>query len=183
MIRSIFNFFLLAVLVIQSPLSFAEDKELQLSDLGFKTSDTTATPELQTALDDRRFYLRQHQVWALVAAGAMVGTILTAGEESVPPEHPFMAGLAVASYAAAAYTAWKAPDLPSGKVHGGTAWHRRLAWVHVPGMIITPILGYLAAKKIQDGKEPGSPEDYHSTAAFVTAGALALSALSISFEF
>lgn len=171
------------VLCVSVNNAYAADKDIDLKDLGFKPSETQAMPELQKTLEDRRFYLRQHQIWGLVSVGAMAAALLSGGEGDLPPEHPFFAGLAVASYGAAAYTAWKAPDLPQGKEHGVTAWHRRLAWIHVPGMIATPILGYLAAKKIEDGEKLDGAEKYHKDVAGVTAAALAVSALIVSFEF
>jgi hypothetical protein len=161
----------------------APKKEINLTDLGFGEKDTLPDLTLQKTLDDRRFYLKQHQIWGLVAAGAMLATVMSGGEGDLPPEHPFLAGLAVASYGAAAYTSWMAPELASEKKKGGSLWHRRLVWIHLPGMIATPILGYMAAKKIERGEKLDSPEKYHKDVAYVTAGALALSAITVSFEF
>jgi hypothetical protein len=178
------SIFLSAIFLLQIPFqAFAQDKELDLNSLGFSQAETQPDPGLRKTLEDRRFYLRQHQVWGLISVGAMVATVLSAGEGDLPPEHPYFAGLAVASYAAAAYTALAAPEIPHGKEYGGTAWHRRLVWVHLPGMILSPLLGYLAAKKIDDGKELNGPEKYHKDVAGVTAVALAISALTVSFEF
>jgi hypothetical protein len=176
--------FLVATLALSfSGTAYGEPNEINLKDLGFSESESKATPELQKTLDDRRFYLRQHQIWGLVAVGAMAAAFLSGGEGDLPPEHPFFAGLAVASYSAAAYTALMAPELPHGKEKGGTAWHRRLVWIHLPGMILTPILGYLAAKKINDGEKLDGPEKYHKDVATVTAATLAISAITVSFEF
>jgi len=173
---------LLNVPTVQAQVK-AKEAEIQLKDLGFAEKETQSSPELQKTLDDRRFYLRQHQIWGLVSVGAMAAALLTGGEGDLPPEHPFFAGLAVASYAASAYTALRAPDIPHGKKHGGTAWHRRLMWVHLPGMILTPILGYMAAKKIDKGEKLDGMEKYHKDVAGVTAAVLAVSALTVSFEF
>ncbi len=89
----------------------------------------------------------------------------------------------LASYSAAAITAWRAPELPSGEKYGGSAWHRRLIWIHLPGMILAPILGYLAAKKIENHEKLDGVEKYHRDVATVTAATVALSALTVSFEF
>jgi len=180
-----FRTVLVSVLMTVVPFQWAygEDQKLDLQGLGFSAAETQASPDLQKTLEDRRFYLRQHQIWGLVAAGAIGATLLTGGEGSLPPEHPFFAGLAVTSYAAAAYTSWMAPELPHGKEYGGTAWHRRLVWIHLPGMILTPVLGYLAAKKIDRGEKLDGPEKYHKDAAYITAATLAISALTVSFEF
>lgn len=166
-----------------APLAWADDKNLSLKDLGFSEAETKPTPELQKTLEDRRFYLRQHQIWGLVSVAALGATILSAGEGSLPPEHPYLAGITFASYAAAAYTAFMAPELPHGDEYGGTLWHRRLLWIHLPGMILTPILGYIAAKKVEDGKARDGIEKYHSAVAYTTGATLALSAIMVSFEF
>lgn len=161
-----------------------QSKELNLESLGFEAQDTQSNPDMQRLLEDRRFYLRQHQIWGLVATGTMALAVLSGGEGDLPPEHPYIAGLAFTSYAAAAYTAWMAPEYPGAKSYtGGTAWHRRLAWIHVPGMILTPVLGYMAAKKIDRNEKLDGIEKYHKDVAGVTAVALGLAMISVSFEF
>lgn len=174
---------LAAMMSLLSTTGYCDQREVNLKDLGFSETEVKPTPELQKTLDDRRFYLRQHQIWGLVSVGAMAAAFLSGGEGDLPPEHPFFAGLAVASYSAAAYTALMAPELPYGREKGGTAWHRRLVWVHLPGMILTPILGYLAAKKIDNGQKLDGPEKYHKDVATITAATVAISALTVSFEF
>ena len=164
------------------PQYHISQSDLDVSSLGFSDAETKTSPELQTKLEDRRFYLRQHQIWGLVAAGSMAAAFLSGGESNLPPEHPFFAGLAVASYGAAAYTALRAPEL-AGKEKGNIVWHERLMWIHLPGMILTPILGYMAAKKVDRGEKLDSPEKYHKDIAGITAGALALAALTVTFEF
>lgn len=159
------------------------DQKIELKDLGFAPDETKAMPELQKSLEDRRFYLKQHQIWGLVTVGALAAAFLSGGEGDVPPEHPFFAGLAVASYTAAAYTALVAPELPHGKEYGHSAWHRWLVWVHLPGMILTPVLGYMAAKKIERGEKLDGPEKYHKDVATIAAATVAISALTVSFEF
>lgn len=182
--RTLTSTLVLVTMTILLPgTAYCDQGSINLQDLGFSEAETKPTPELQKTLDDRRFFLRQHQIWGLVSVGAMAAAFLSGGEGDLPPEHPFFAGLAVASYSAAAYTALMAPELPHGKEKGGTAWHRRLVWVHLPGMILTPILGYLAAKKINNGEKFDGPEKYHKDVATITAATVAISALTVSFEF
>lgn len=175
---------ILLILLFSTSSLFAEEKtlDLKVDELGFSKQATLPELNVQTQLEDRRFYLRQHQIWGLISAGALALSVFTGGEGDLPPAHPFFAGLAVTSYMAAAYTAWKAPSL-NVKPKGGIAWHRRLAWIHVPGMIITPILGYMAAKKIQNHEKLDGVEEYHKDVAGVTAVALAAAALTVSFDF
>ncbi|MCH2533759.1 MAG: hypothetical protein MK008_04895 [Bdellovibrionales bacterium] len=170
------------ILLLMSSSLYAKDINLNITDLGFD-EDKEQNPELSKILEEREYYLKQHQIWGLVSATTMVLAVFSGGEGNLPPEHAFFAGLAATSYAASAYTAWKAPEINNKKLKGGSLWHRRLAWLHVPGMFLTPILGYLAAQKINKGKELSGVEKYHKDVAGVTAAALMLSALSVSFEF
>lgn len=175
--------FLVGTLVLLFAQGSFADKGLDLKDLGFTEKEVLPDPSLQRTLEDRRFYLRQHQIWGLITVGALAAAFLSGGEGDLPPEHPYFAGLATASYTAAAYTALMAPELPTGQKYGGTAWHRRLVWLHLPGMIAAPILGYLAAKKIDNGEKLDGVEKYHKDVATVTAALVAISALTVSFEF
>jgi hypothetical protein len=161
----------------------ASATDLNLNSLGFSDKDTATSPQLQKNLEERRFYLRQHQVWGLVSAASLGLAVISGGEGDLPPEHAVFAGIAAASYAAAAFTAWKAPELPHGKEYGGSAWHRRLIWIHLPGMLLTPVLGYMAAKKLDRGEKLEGVEKYHKDVAFVTAVSVALSALTVSIDF
>lgn len=156
---------------------------LKLEDLGFKEQETKPDPKLANILQERRFYLSQHNVWGIVAASTMLLAALSGGEGDLPPEHPYFAGLAAISYGAAAYTAYKAPEVPGEKHYGGSLWHRRLVWIHLPGMILAPILGYMAAQKIDKGEKLSGLEKHHRDIAGITAGALILSALTVSFDF
>ena len=171
----------LILILFISHQSFAD--QIELKDLGFSAQESAADPALQKNLADRRFYLRQHQIWGLVSVAAIAATFLSGGEGNVPPEHPFFAGLAVASYSAAAYTSWRAPELAHGKEYGGSNWHRRLVWIHLPAMVMAPVLGYLAAKKIEKGEKLDGIEKYHKDVGTIAAATLLVSALTVSIEF
>jgi hypothetical protein len=180
--------FLFLIVAIFSVPALAQSKSstppsIEMKDLGFSEEITKSSPENQKILEDRRYYLHQHQVWGLVSVAAMSAAFLSGQEGEVPPEHPFLAGLAVASYGVAAYSAYMAPELPYGKEKGGSLWHRRLIWVHLPGMILTPILGYMAAKQVNRGDKISGAAQYHRDVATITAATLALSVLSVSIEF
>jgi hypothetical protein len=156
---------------------------VEIKDLGFEKQPAMQIEVPQEILKERRFMLRQHQIWGLVALGGIAATVLTAEEKELPPEHPLLAGITIGAYSASAYFALVAPDVPAK--NGGTAmsWHNGLAWVHLPGIILTPILGYLAAKKVQDGEKLDGIEKHHRDVAGVTAAALAASVLMVTFEF
>lgn len=171
----------LILLLISTALQ-AKDPDLNITDLGFD-KNVIPNSEMSQMLKERDYYLKQHHIWGLVSAGTMALAVFSGGEGALPPEHAFFAGLAATSYAASAYTAWKAPEIKNQKLKGGSLWHRRLVWLHLPGMILTPILGYLAAQKIDQGKSLDGIEKYHKDVAGITAASLILSALSVSFEF
>ena len=171
-------------------VSFAQDKtnpnlspSLSLDDLGFSANEIKVDQSLDNILKDRRSKLEQHQLWGLWALGGMALTVLSAGEGELPPEHAVLAGATAAAYGISAWYAYSAPERPTTEESGGSLWHRRLMWVHLPGMVLAPILGYMAAKKIEDNEKLDGIEKYHKDVGFITAGALALSVVSVSFEF
>lgn len=170
---------LMSILICEAAMA----QELTLGDLGIKKDQTQQNLDLQKKLEERKYYLGQHQNWGLISLGAVAATWLSAGESSLPPEHPFIAGFALTAYFTSAYMAWKAPEINQGQARGQIAWHKWLAWIHFPGMVAAPILGYLAAKKFEKGEGLDGAEKYHRDVGGVAAAALAISVLTVSFEF
>lgn len=163
-------------------------KKVNLFDLGISHQPTDPKIEFenQLQLEKRRFYLEQHQKWGLVTLGLMALALTSAGDGNPPIEHVMLGTATAATYGVSAYYAIQAPNWTDFKTNppaGGSALHRNLAWVHVPGMILTPILGYIAKKKRDKGEDLNSPEKYHKDVAGITAATLAISVLSVSFEF
>src|SRR5256885_8118824 len=60
-------------------------------------------------------------------------------------------------YFTSAYFAIRAPRVPGTRTRGPIRVHKALAWVHGPGMILTPVLGAMAYA------QGSSPEDRKST--------------------
>ena len=162
-------------------------KKINLFDLGYSTTqDEKLSFEKQALLEKRRFYLNQHQKWGLVTLGLMALALTSAGDGNPPIEHVMLGTATAVSYGASAYYSLSAPnwdDIKENPPTGGSALHRNLAWIHVPGMILTPILGYIAKKKRDKSEDLNSPEKYHKDVAGITAAALAISVISVSFEF
>lgn len=179
----------LLCLLLGHSFAFAKDPsndkadKLNLFDVGFAKTDAIADPEIQKTLNQRRFYLNEHQTWGLVTLGLMGAALLTGSDGNPPIEHVMLGTATAVAYGASAYFALAAPAIPSGSASGGSALHRNLAWVHLPGMILTPIFGYLAKKKKDNGEKLTGPEKYHKDVAGITAAALAISVISVSFEF
>ena len=52
-----------------------------------------------------------------------------------------------------AYYAIRAPRIPGTETHGQIRVHKALAWIHGPGMILTPILGAMAFDQKSKGEK------------------------------
>lgn len=156
---------------------------LDINDLGFSDEVIKADPNNQEILAKRSRMLEEHQFWGLIALAGLGLSLLSGGEGELPPEHPFIAGITGGAYAASAYYALAAPDRPPGPSYGQVNWHRWLSWVHLPGMILTPIAGYLAAQQIERGEPLSGLAAQHKNIAGVTAATLAVSTALVAFEF
>lgn len=57
------------ILLFSTSSLFAEEKtlDLKVDELGFSKQATLPELNVQTQLEDRRFYLRQHQIWGLIS--------------------------------------------------------------------------------------------------------------------
>lgn len=179
----------LLIISVHTPILAADtkNKKIDLFDLGYKKSDLIPDKEFQRNLIQRRFYLEEHQNWGLVALGLMAFAFTNAGNGKNPPiEHLIVGTATTVAYGASAYYGIKAPvwrRKNSGPATGGSSLHRSLAWVHLPGMILTPVLGYMAKQKRNKNEDLTNPEKYHQDVAAVTIAAFAISVLSVSFEF
>ena len=58
-----------------------------------------------------------------------------------------------------------------------------LAWIHGPGMILTPILGGIAFEQKSDGQRIHGIASAHGPVAIVTTAAYIAAILSVSFKF
>ena len=52
-----------------------------------------------------------------------------------------------------AYYAIRAPKIPGTQTRGPIRLHKALAWIHGPGMILTPILGAIAFDQKSNGEK------------------------------
>ena len=85
--------------------------------------------------------------------------------------------------AMAAYFAIRAPRVPGTTARGPIRLHKALAWVHGPGMILTPILGALAYEQKNKGEKVHGIASAHGPVAAVTAAAFGAALLSVSVKF
>ena len=62
-------------------------------------------------------------------------------------------------------------------------FHEAMAWIHGPGMILTPILGAMAFSQKNNGEKVHGIAAAHGPVAIVTAGAFGAALLSVSVKF
>ncbi len=167
-----------------------------LEDLGFSTQQTQGNPQLQAKLEKRTRMLRIHQKLGLITviplgAALITGSMAKAegrdGQIIREPTtanldfHAALGGLATAMYFTTAYSAVFAPRVPGNPKHGGIRWHEALAFVHGPGMVLTPILGAMAYNQENSGKKASGIAAQHGTVAWITSIAYGTSIVAVSW--
>jgi hypothetical protein len=172
------------------------NQEPSLSDLGFSPQQMQANPQLQARLDKRTEMLKIHQRLGLITAAPMAAALITGpmakakgrnGQTITEPTqanldfHAALGGITAALYFSTAYFAVFAPKIPDNPKKGAIRMHEALAFIHGPGMIVTPILGAMAFKQEQDGERVHGAASYHGAAATVTAIAYGASIVAVSW--
>jgi hypothetical protein len=167
-----------------------------LEDLGFSAQQTQGNAQLQATLEKRTRMLRIHQKLGLITAIPMAAAVITGpmakakgknGEIIREPTtanldfHAALGGLTTALYFTTAYYSMFAPRVPGNPKHGGIRWHEGLAFVHGPGMILTPVLGAMAYKQENSGEKAHGIAAQHGTVAYVTAIAYGTSIIAVSW--
>ncbi len=175
------SFFILLCLFSHSALA-----EVSLKDLGLSEAEISLTPqqiEEQKTLEVRHSKLKTHETLGLVTLGLMTATMLTGNSALSSDTHMYLGMASGLMYYTTAYYSLTAPK-PAGIVdRGAIKWHKALAWIHVPAMILAPILGYMYKKNEDAGKKSSSLVKQHSAVAGVGYGAFALSAALMTIEF
>jgi Carboxypeptidase regulatory-like domain len=161
-----------------------------LSDLGFNPSLTQSNPEEQARLDRRTRMLKIHQKMGLITAGPLAATIITGfgagGKRTSSGTRDFHAALGSATaglYFTTAYFAICAPKIEGTHTRGPIRVHKTLAWIHGPGMILTPILGAMAFDQKSKGEKIHGIARLHGPVAIVTGAAFGAALLSVSVKF
>jgi Carboxypeptidase regulatory-like domain len=158
---------------------------LSLGSLGFSQGQIQGNPKEQALLNKRSHMLQIHQKLGLITTGPLVATIVSGflahGRKSSPTSRDFHIALGSATaglYFTTAYYAIFAPKIPGVKPRGPIRFHRAMAWIHGPGMILTPILGAMAESQLNQGERLHGAAKYHNDVAIVTAVAYGLALLS-----
>jgi len=167
-----------------------------LQDLGFSSEQTQGNAQLQATLAKRTHMLKTHQKLGLITVIPMAATLITGPQAKAKGRnggtikepttanldfHAALGGATTALYFSAAYFAIRAPRVPDTKKHGGIRWHEALAFVHGPGMILTPILGAMAYNQENNGEKAHGIAAQHGTVAYVTAIAYGTSIVAVSW--
>jgi hypothetical protein len=163
---------------------------LSLQDLGISSEQAQGTAAEQARLDKRAHMLKLHQRLGLIAAVPLIATVATsfgaAGRSTSTSDRYLHLALGSATgdlYFMSAYFAIRAPGIPGTQRRGQIRVHRALAWIHGPGMILTPILGAIAFDQKSKGEKVHGIASAHSAVAIVTAAAYAAAIISVSFKF
>jgi hypothetical protein len=167
-----------------------------LGDLGFTPQQSQPNAQLQALLDRRTEMLKIHQRLGLIttipmAAALITGPMATAkGKNGQPVTEPTTAnldfhaalgGATTALYFTSAYYAIRAPRVPGTEKHGATRLHEGLAFIHLPGMILTPALGIMAYKQENAGEKVHGIASAHGAVAYTTAAAYGASIIAVSW--
>jgi hypothetical protein len=167
-----------------------------LEDLGFSAQQTQGNAKLQATLEKRTRMLRIHQKLGLITTIPMAAALITGplakskgknGETITEPTtanldfHAALGGLTTAMYFTTAYYAIFAPRVPGTTKHGGIRWHEALAFVHAPGMVLTPVLGMMAYNQENSGEKAHGIAAQHGTVAYITAIAYGASIVAVSW--
>jgi len=163
---------------------------LSLGDLGFNPAQTQGSAQDQARLDRRSHMLKLHQRLGLIAAVpifASVATSFGAGGRSTSSTDRYVhLALGAAGgdlYFTSAYFAIRAPKIPGTQTRGPIRIHKALAWIHGPGMILTPILGAIAFDQKSKGQRVHGIARAHGPVAIATAAAYGAAMWSVSFKF
>jgi carboxypeptidase family protein len=171
-------------------LNLALSSGLSLEGLGFPQSQTQGNAQEQARLDRRTHMLKIHQKLGLITTAPLLATVITgtfAGGRSTSSSnrdlHVGLGSLTAGMYFTAAYFAIAAPKIKGTKTRGPIRLHKTLAWIHGPGMVLTPILGALAYQEKNRGEKVHGIASLHGPVAIVTAGAYGLALMSVSIKF
>lgn len=171
-------------------------QEPSLSDLGITPQQTQGDPKLQAKLNKRTEMLKIHQRLGLITLAPMAATLITGpmakakgrnGQTITEPTnanldfHAALGGATAAMYFSTAYFAVFAPKIPGNPKHGAIRLHEALAFVHGPGMILTPILGAMAFQQEQNGEKTHGIASLHGPVAIATVCAYGASIVAVSW--
>jgi len=172
---------------INAPNAPPSNKAPSLEDLGFPAAEIKSNPKEQALLDKRTHMLKIHQRLGLITTIPMIASVATSinagGRHTSNTDRTVHMVLGSATGDLYFMTAWyaiRAPRVEGTKSRGPIRFHKAMAWIHGPGMILTPILGALAYSQKNNGEKVHGIAKAHGPVAIVTAGAFGAALLSVS---
>jgi hypothetical protein len=171
-------------------LDLALTPTLSVEGLGFPQTATQGNAQEQARLDKRTHMLKIHQRLGLITVVPLVATVVSgsfAGGRSTSSGtrdmHAALGSVTAGLYFTTAYYAIFAPKIPGTKTRGSIRLHKTLAWIHGPGMVLTPILGAMAFSQKSRGEKVHGLASAHAPVAYATAIAYGAALLSVSIKF
>lgn len=160
-----------------------------LSDLGFSPAQTQGSAAEQARLDKRSHMLKVHQRFGLITTAPLIATVFSGfgagGKQTSSTDrdlHAALGSVTAGLYGITAYYAIFAPKIPGTETRGPIKVHKILAWIHGPGMVLTPILGAMAFSQKSNGEKIHGIASLHAPVAVITAGAYGAAILSVSLK-
>jgi hypothetical protein len=161
-----------------------------LEDLGLSPDQTRGSTQDQARLDKRSHMLKIHQRLGLITTIPLLATVITGSQaggkttsSSSRDLHAALGSVTTGLYITTAYFSIFAPRVPGTTTRGPIRLHKTLAWIHGPGMILTPILGVMAYQQRNRGERVHGIASAHGAVAVTTAAAYGLAILSVSVRF
>jgi Carboxypeptidase regulatory-like domain len=161
-----------------------------LGDLGFPVDQSQGNAQEQARLDKRSHMLKIHQRLGLITTAPLLATFLTsngaAGRNSSASGrqlHGALGAVTAGMYFTTAYFAIAAPRVPGTITRGPILVHKALAFIHGPGMVLTPILGAMAYAQRNRGEKVHGIASAHAAVAAVTGAAYGAAILSVVIKF
>jgi len=161
-----------------------------LEDLGISPTQAQGSAQDQARLDKRTHMLKVHQRLGLITLAPLVATFITSANAGGKKEstadrttHLVLGAVSGDLYFMTAYYALRAPRIPGTETRGPIRLHKAMAWIHVPGMVLTPILGAIAYDQKNKGEKVHGIASAHGPVAIVTGAAFGVAVMSVSLKF
>lgn len=169
--KNLTNTLLLSLFIILASLS--QSHAVEFKDLSIINAQVDEKDFSDDLAQKRLDYLDRHKKWGHITMGLMTATVLTGilSRHYMGPDkqrtrqekthrskkfiyHMSLGTLTTASYLTTAYQALRAPKISQWEDSTQKSWHKALAYIHLPAMILSPILGALAFKDYHNGQNP-----------------------------
>ncbi len=152
------------------------------------------TPEVRRhELSVRRTMLTMHQIggfasWGLMVASCYTGQRVLNGDRNISDAHSALVKWTIGTYSATALLAiLSPPPLIRREETSTTSIHKTLAWIHVAGMILTPIIGSMVwhfTGNRQTGRvlvQNDSEARFHQISAYATTAVFTAAMIVMTF--